>query len=238
MRGLEPNGGGGFNVTTFTPTLPGFSASTFGENDDGELFVATLSGNIFRIAEVAPPMPCPAAPVAGCLTPGKGLLKIIDKDAAGASAKDKIIAKWLKGPATTLADLGTPATSTVYSLCLYAGTAETLIADASIAPGGICSGKPCWKPVSTKGHKYKDKELSQDGVLLVKLLSGDAGKSKVLLKGKGVNLDLGASTLPIDGSADVIFQLLGSDAPVCWEARFAPSTVKRNDAGQFKAKTP
>ncbi len=237
LRGLEPDGMGGFTVTTFTPTLPGFSASTFGENDDGELFIATLSGSIFRVAEVTPPPACPAAPVAGCLSAGKGFLKILDKDASGASAKDKVIAKWLKGPATTQSNLGTPLTSTSYAYCLYAGTSETLIASAGIPAGGVCNGKPCWKALSTKGYKYRDTLLSNDGALLLKLIAGDAGKSKIIFKAKGANLDLTAGTLPLDTAADIIVQFTGTDAPECWEMRFAPGDVKKNEAIFFKSRS-
>ncbi len=50
--------------------------------------------------------------------------------------------------------------------------------------GGACSGKPCWKPIPSKGYKYGGKGLSSDGVKKL-LLKGDvAGKSKILIRGK------------------------------------------------------
>ncbi len=103
--------------------------------------------------------------------------------------------------------------------------------------GGTCSGKPCWKPIPSKGYKYGDKTLSSDGVKKL-LLKGDApGKSKILIQGKDGNLPL--PSLPLDPNGPVIAQLSSSDpnAP-CYEETFTQANVIKNEAKRFKAKTP
>lgn len=68
----------------------------------------------------------------------------------------------------------------------------------------------------------------------MKLKGGDAGKSQVVVKGKGANLNLPpltSITLPMT----VQLKRKGG-APVCWEASYAtPST---SGALQFKAANP
>jgi glucose/arabinose dehydrogenase len=237
MWSLTPDGGGGFDLNTFTATVPG-SATTFGVNDDGELFVATLGGAIFHIEQVTPPAACPASPTSGCLSTARAALTMKDKEADGAGEKDKLVAKWLKGPATTQANFGNPVTTTGYSFCLYAGTASALVATASVPAAGTCSGKPCWKAISTKGYRFKDKTAANDGgTFQMKLSAGEAGKSKILFKAKGPNLDLTPATLPLDESAPLTVQFIGTDSAECWEMTFPPASVRRNDDEQFKAKT-
>jgi len=237
MWSLTDDGGGGFDLNTFTATVPG-AATSFGENDVGELFVATLGGSIYQIEQITPPDACPATPAPGCLSTARASLAIKDKDGNGAGDKDNLVAKWLKGPATTQANLGDPMASTGYSLCLYAGSASALIASADVPAGGTCGNKPCWKEVSTNGYRFKDKAASNPGgAFQMKLSAGAAGKSKILFKAKGANLDLTASTLPLDVSDPLTVQFIGTDSPECWEMTFPPSSVKRNDDGQFKAKT-
>ncbi len=80
-------------------------------------------------------------------------------------------------------------------------------------------------------------EQSSDGVKKLLLKGGAAGKSKVLIQGKDGNLPL--PMLPLDPNGPVIAQLSSSDpnAP-CYEESFLPSNVIKNEAKQFKAKTP
>ena len=56
--------------------------------------------------------------------------------------------------------------------------------------GGQCAGKACWKASRNKAFKYKDKELTPDGPDTILLKSGDEGKAKIIVNGKGANLDL------------------------------------------------
>jgi hypothetical protein len=145
------------------------------------------------------------------------------------NTKDKLGWKWIKGTATTTGDFGTPLSSTNYLLCIYTGSTPTLVTSALAPAGGTCAGKPCWKGKPT-GFIYKDKDLTPNGLLQIVLKSGLDGKAKIIVKGKGANLQTPA--LPI--SQPVTVQLKSSDG-VCWEAVYsAPAT--KSDTTVFKDK--
>lgn len=173
---------------------------------------------------------CVATPKLGCRqvsSPGKGRLLLKNKPE---DKKDKLIWKWLKGAISPKADFGDPLVDENYLLCLYDGGG---LRASSLAPaGGLCSGKPCWKE-KTKGFQYKDKDLTPDGVNLLKLGAGvEVGKAKIFVKGKGANLqlpDLSTLTTP------VIVQLV-NNAGICWETVFS-APFQRQDAESFKDKS-
>jgi hypothetical protein len=173
---------------------------------------------------------CGSGPIAGCRTPAvgqKALLLLKDKVP---DDKDQLGWKWIKGSATTLSDYGAPDLDDTYELCLYDGAG--FLASATIPPGGICATKDCWQ-AKTTSFKYKDKELTPDGVLKLLLKEGlEDGKAKIILKGKGLNLDM-----PALGGAlisPITVQLL-SDGGVCWEAVYTAPFIK-NDGAVFKDK--
>ncbi len=185
---------------------------------------------------------CPATPLSGCLPPGgsgKSQLQIKDQGADGPGPKDKLQWKWLKGPGLSQADFGDPTdpNGPDFKLCIYSGATPSLIVEMQVPSGGTCGTKACWKAISTKGYKYGDKGLTSDGVKKL-LLKGDvAGKSKILIQGKDGNLPL--PTLPLDPNGPVIVQLISSDPNLpCYEETFLQSNVTKNEAKQFKAKTP
>jgi hypothetical protein len=183
----------------------------------------------------APPV-CPATP-ATCTAPSKSILKIKDKNEDGAGAKDKLIWKWIKGPATAQSAFGNPTSTAGYTLCIYAGSPAGVVIDAQVAAGGVCGGKPCWKAISTKGYKFKDKLAAQDGIAKI-LLKGSTGpKSKIIFKGKDGGLDLTASTLPLSEAGPVSVRVHNSENGNCWGADFATPFKKNTDA-LFKGKTP
>lgn len=62
-------------------------------------------------------------------------------------------------------------------MCVFAGTVNALIADATLPP------RPAWSAVGSKGYKFKG--FSPDGLSLALLKGGAAGKSKAVAKGKG-----------------------------------------------------
>ena len=166
-----------------------------------------------------------ATPLTGCLTgtqAGKGLLLLKDK---ASDNSDKLIWKLLKGEETLLADFDNPPGGTDYQLCVYdkTGGSDTVIMSLDIPGGGNWSAK-------SKGFKYKDKQAASDGVKIVLLKEGVAGKAKIIVKGKGAGLpmpDLSALDLPLT------VQL--SNGTECWESTFL-SNVLKSDPEFFKAK--
>jgi cysteine-rich repeat protein len=163
-----------------------------------------------------------SGPRTSCGAAGKSLLLLKNNSD---DQKDKLVWKWLKGAATTLADLGLPTGTTNYTLCLYSGTSSATVA----LPAG-----PNWTPLGTKGFKYKDPAGSPDGAQKATLKSGAAAKAKALVKGKGTNLPdlVGAPALVLPVTA----QLVNDANSVCFGGAFDAGDVLKNDARQFKAK--
>ena len=186
----------------------------------------------------------------GCLdTFQKGILLVNEKR----PGKEKVLAKFIKGPAIAQTDVGNPLdpAGTSYEMCIFD-------ADGNLAgnfqvdrAGDLCDGRPCWKkvgklPPDGKGYRYKDKLLSSDGVQGILLKGGDAGKSKALVKAQNRN-----NTMPTGitaalltgvpaGSAAVV-QIVPNGEPgglmagtVCLSMELAD--VKKNDGSLFKAK--
>ena len=108
----------------------------------GPIAVGCDDGNVCSADSCDPMIGCvnDAAPATGCLTASKGLVLI--KNSSDPS-KDKLIWKWGSGAALTQTDLADPTSSNGYTLCLYAGGANTLIAGAALPPetGGARSAR-------------------------------------------------------------------------------------------------
>jgi len=177
---------------------------------------------------------CPAVPEDTCrepVAPLKASLLLKDKSD---NTKDKLIWKWIKGENTDFVDLGDPLTADDYTLCIYeaAGGQPSVLLSATAPAGGQCAGRGCWKALSNKGFKYKDKELTPYGLDTIILKAGDHGKAKIIVKGKGAALGLPS---PLDVDLPVTVQLQSTNGE-CWEADYFSVGVKKNEADFFKAK--
>jgi cysteine-rich repeat protein len=174
---------------------------------------------------------CEVAVLPACKTPvvpGAARLALTN-DAS--PAKDRVQWKWSKGAATAVGDFGTPNTSDDYDLCIFDATSQ-LAMSAALPAGGLCNGKPCWKPVS-KGFRYHDRDALPGGITGALLKAGDAGKAKVSVDGKGGNLvlpDLSMLSLPLR------VQLQAGNGQ-CWEATYSSTGVSQNDGERFKARS-
>jgi hypothetical protein len=164
-----------------------------------------------------------AEPITTCLSADKSILILKQKDSG---TKDKLLFKWIKGDSVDQTQLGDPTDSADYSLCVYAGGANDLVAAADVPPSSTL-----WDAISTKGYKYKDGNAQEDGVTNVIVKGSDANKSKALVKGKGPNLpDPTLGSLPFPVTA----QLVNRETGVCMEGVF--NAAIKNEATQFKAK--
>jgi hypothetical protein len=180
----------------------------------------------------ATPSGCDPAPRAGCRLPTTAFKAFLLVNDNATDKKDKLVWKWVKGEATTVADLGDPTATDAYALCVYDDGGAMLTAAAEAPAAGNCAGRPCWIAKGTKGFVYKDVALTPHGLLKAVLRSGDAGKAKMVVKGKGVALpDL---ALPL--ALPVVVQLQRQGSSQCWEATYDGAGVIRNEAGHFKAK--
>jgi hypothetical protein len=166
---------------------------------------------------------CPAAPAA-CDSAGKSVFMFKNRNDDN---KDKLLFRWLKGAATDTADFADPTATTSTALCLYAGTAASLISEQVVPPG------PEWLFGADQKYLFKDPTASADGIRWVLLRSGAAGKARVLVKGRGVDtpdLSLPFTEFPL------VVQVHQDDGLPCWGSTFTSATT--NHIAKLKAKSP
>jgi 6-phosphogluconolactonase (cycloisomerase 2 family) len=201
---------------------------------DGEYLYTTGPQAVFRHTAVE----CSDTPLGGCDQPTQaGAAKLLVKDDSLLDRKDKVVWKFVRGPATTEGDFGDPAgTFNDYALCIYDGSATGAFLEALMPTGGGCGrgndlgGVPCWKAVPGKGFKYKRRDTVPHGIVAAKLLAGAEGRTKLIVKGKKEVLPLGSGTPTLP----VTVQLQNANGD-CWEAVY--STARRDDGVIFKAKS-
>jgi cysteine-rich repeat protein len=176
------------------------------------------------------------APATTCMTGWSKALLLIKESKVG---QELVKAKLIGGPALSQTDFGDPAGETTsYDVCIFddAGNlAASLLVDRA---GEDCDGKPCWSDKKGTGWLYKDKLADSDGVNLVKLLGGEAGKTQIFLKAAN-NAKKSQTSLPLPianalvGSSSAILQVISSDAQ-CFEAEI--SDIKKQELDFFKGK--
>jgi hypothetical protein len=173
---------------------------------------------------------CPQTPQAGCETPTgtqKRLLRI--------NAKRKLIVwKWRSDVTIPLAEFGDPTSTTSYSLCIYTGPTQQFLLELHAPAGGLCDGKPCWKPRGpggSKGFRYRDHTKSSDGIGSLKLRTKPMLLADLLVRAGGQNAPI--PTLPL--TEPVLAQMVKSDGPECWEAHYT-APPKKNNTTVYKDK--
>lgn len=180
---------------------------------------------------------CVTGPRDGCrqpVTPAKA--KLLLRDAPN-DASDRVTWTWGAGAATSTTDLGDPVGSDGYTLCVFDGppTTPRLMLESHAPSGGTCAlGTSCWSakgsPPGAKGFQYEDSGLLvPDGLKLVRLTPGVAGRAKAKVKGQGPNLTLPS---PMNVTPPVIVQLQGEHGS-CFGATYTAAQVDREDL--FKA---
>ena len=174
---------------------------------------------------------CHVPEVAGCMSasPRKATLSLRD-DAN--PARDRLTSKWKSAAAVLATDFGNPMTTDAYALCVFdrPGGVPTGRIALQVSAAGTCGAHPCWKVVGG-GYKYNDATMAADGVRSIQLKSGEPGRAKANVKGKGAGL--GMPTLGFTTPVTSRVVRIGTGA--CWEATF--SAPIRNDATTFKAKS-
>lgn len=185
-------------------------------------------GSVCTVDSCSPVSGCvfDPTPATGCRTAQTATLILKQNGGTG----DKQLFKWLKGDALPLTDLADPIGDTEYAVCLYSGASNSMLEKFTLP-----SGATHWKPVGVKGFSYKDSTAYPEGISKVLLKGSEtAGKSKVLVKGRGAYLpDPALTNLPLPVTAQVI----NPDTGVCVEAVFDSGDVKKNTSSLFKAKT-
>jgi hypothetical protein len=221
------NGMGGFAATQDLDATSNPSCSILVDIDnDGDLDMA-LTDEIADTIKLlqnddgpVPPTDCPPSP-ATCrqpFLPGKAFFMMKDK----ADPADRVIWKWIVGSSTDKMDFGNPLGSESYRLCVYDG--GTLLFDM-----GANAGAQFWRDTAS-GYTFKNRNTSSDGTQSILLKAGADRKAKIIVKGKGDNLDM-----PAVGSlaGPITMQLHQSSGTNCWGATYT-SPFLRQDSSILK----
>jgi hypothetical protein len=185
---------------------------------------------------------CVIGPRNGCREPAEALkARLLVRDSATNDGRDRVVWRWMNGEETQSQEFGNPESLDDYTLCVYdtSGASPRLLLDAQAPAGDLCPAgavpTACWKafgtPPGTKGHRYKDRALTPDGLELIRLTPGAEGRAKVIVRAKGSALDMPS---PLDIEPPVTVQLQNTNA--CWSATYYPAGVLSNDATVFRAK--
>jgi cysteine-rich repeat protein len=169
---------------------------------------------------------CVARPRTDCRRPTRARAATLELANRSSDGRDRASFSWRRGDAISLADFGTPTTSTAWDVCIFdrTGGADRLVLDARAAGG---SG---WKTRGKKGFRYRRKDGAPDGLTLVDLRSGAAGKAQATAEGKGAALAL--SDFPL--SPPLTAQIQAGNGGTCAAATFG--APKKNTATRVRAR--
>lgn len=151
--------------------------------------------------------------------------------------KDSLRWVWKKGALVNLSELGNPATTSSVALCLFeeSGAEPNLIFNATVPPGGSCTTPPCWKQTANGTYIYRDRGGAAAGITSIKLKSGVAGKSSVILRGKGVGLAASPLGLPIPTLPLPLRAQVQISDGACFEGTYEAADVRKNADGILRA---
>lgn len=190
--------------------------------------VATLADQAALLPRACAVMsPCGAAPRTGCKAPGSSKVLIKRKLDAVPNA-DQFSWSWSKGEAFDAAAVGDPSVDADYGVCVYT--------DADASPRLIYeTGVPAsssWK-VKTAAASWKAALGTERGLSKFSVKGGDAGKTSVKAKAKGVTWPQRTFLV----TTPLVVQAVNSKTGECWSSRFEAADVDQNEATSFKAST-
>jgi hypothetical protein len=168
-----------------------------------------------------------------CKAPGITTLTI--RNDATDDAHDRFDFSWMRGDATASSELGDPSVDTPYTVCVWdsVGGTRTLVMSMDAPAAGNCAGRPCWRSIhGGTGFRYKDPGLLPDGIKDLKVQSGDLGRSRVSVKGRGLHLP--DPPMPFAQDPSITVQVVNG-AGTCWGAEYVVAPVE-NSAAKLSVK--
>jgi cysteine-rich repeat protein len=165
-----------------------------------------------------------ATPLAMCRGAASGKSKLIMKDSAS-DTLDLLTWKLTRGESTSQSEFSDPLTANGYTVCVYDNSAQPQPLLAARAPVGSN-----WHE-SGSGFSYRSTTRTPDGIAREKLKASPVDATKIIVKAKGVDLDLpslGALVPPVTVQ-------LRRDGGGCWGASFSSPLTATSVV--FKAKS-
>jgi len=191
--------------------------------------VATLADQALILPRAcAVAAPCGAAPRSGCMAAGSSKVSITRKLFTTPDV-DGFSWSWSKGEAFGAAEVGDPSLDADYGLCVYAN------ADASprlLYESGVPASSS-WK-VKPAAAAWKSTLGTERGLSKFSVKGGDAGKTSVKAKAKGVTWP--KSTFAV--TTPLVVQAVNSKTGECWSSRYEAAEIDTSNATTFKASTP
>ena len=151
---------------------------------------------------------------------------------------DRVLWRWTKGEATSVAELGDPFQSLLdpHELCIFdeSGPAPGLLFATLAEPEGLplCAHPPCWRRKGPDEFVYRSRPANPFGVELLAVRAGPEGRPRATVRARGDRLVLP----PLPFALPLRVQLGARDGG-CWEATYSAVGVKRNDAQRFKGRS-
>jgi hypothetical protein len=207
---------------------------TGGVCSGGELLVCPLCDRCDDVGGCLP------APQPFCRLPGRQRSDIlIVRSPTGTG--NRVLWKWRNGDATPFDAFGDPVVSDDYAFCVYEDGGNSLLFKA-IAPAGAAPFlPPYWRisppggshTVAPKSLRYSDPDGDNDGMQSVRLVAGETGRAKIILKARGAALPLPDFSY-VDLPLLVQLQHESAEPGECWEATFSFGTTA-NGGGVVRA---
>jgi hypothetical protein len=156
---------------------------------------------------------------------------------------NRVLWKWRNGDATPFDAFGDPVHTDDYTLCVYEDRGSSLLFKATAPAGANPFLRPYWKisppgsflgGLAPKSLRYSDPDGDNDGMQTVRLIAGETGHAKIILKAKGVQLPLPDFSY-VDLPLVVQLQREGAEPGECWEATFSTAGTTANGAGVVRA---
>ncbi|HYC53431.1 MAG TPA: hypothetical protein VEL28_00615 [Candidatus Binatia bacterium] len=168
-----------------------------------------------------PDVGCVARPRMDCKATGPGNAELRIRNST-LDERDSVYWSWRRGAATDLLDLGPADVDNDYELCVFEQSqGEPSLLFSIATPGDVlCSGRSCWR-FGTRSLKYKNAELTPQGLRTLVVRTGSFGKASLRLQAAGALLSQrqgGLAELPLPLPLTV---QLGSILGGCWEAGYS-----------------
>jgi cysteine-rich repeat protein len=176
---------------------------------------------------------CAEQPASGCVAAGRGILLVNERSPG--QERLKLVLRGLESALDPSA-FGDPVDGTTsQAICIY-GQTDALVGEMLVDRAGApCGAGSCWNR-SALGYRYRDTSATADGIHGVLMKGGEAGRGRIIVKGR--NVPGGAMALPIGiaaalgGHVAATAQVMTNDAS-CFE--LSPTNVRQADGSIFRA---